>query len=622
MEFAECSSSQTECLCWEKNTAIKNAYVWQQTLDPQTGKVIWKPTLVPLRINKAATHVRWSLNENKFAVASGHRPDIFVTCRAETNPSPQVSPSNSPTISPSSSAGVEEESKPISSSATTEHERIVFARNSSGAAGQHSFININSDAASLPLLDTILALKSCGPESISVPAEFPDFVAESFALLRSGAARLSSHPPTAGIREAVCLYFLSACRTKLENRLGTIESSYDLSKLLDWAPTEHEKDRTASTPVIIKSPTLRYSLAVAEVHVEGEEPVVFDADNVHSWWKALVFCLSALKTGLVNKDMKFVYKESVALHDLVQKVPVTLWAMSSLGDHLQACREKALKHRNDDDIKEEDGIDESLPEEGRLNTAVPECAVFKRAVDAVCAWTTGPTHLLRSKIVRLPIVASVSILDLPSAPISAISYKDLIEYWSKTARWSSEKLKQATSAIQSSRARDVDRAKAAWHCEAGLMASLLLRSNPDLSPVDKPAVVSRAFQNLQCLTSPIIIGVAKKCCPVCRMLSESLRSRYQLSIELPGQHSRYFPWVPPHWLPMDILQDIEARLLQVVTSMLMDGEHLYPEFVMRGRVEDELRSQTVNKNWNPARTLGVLVSASAVGLGRVVQLVV
>lgn len=43
----------------------RNAYVWTF----QNG--VWKPTLVILRINRAATHVRWSPEENKFAVASG-----------------------------------------------------------------------------------------------------------------------------------------------------------------------------------------------------------------------------------------------------------------------------------------------------------------------------------------------------------------------------------------------------------------------------------------------------------------------------------------------------------------------------------------------------------------------
>ncbi|KAJ3117704.1 protein 2 3 complex subunit [Phlyctochytrium bullatum] len=45
----------------------RNAYVW--TLE--NGQ--WKPKLVLLRINRAATFVRWSPKENKFAVATGSR---------------------------------------------------------------------------------------------------------------------------------------------------------------------------------------------------------------------------------------------------------------------------------------------------------------------------------------------------------------------------------------------------------------------------------------------------------------------------------------------------------------------------------------------------------------------
>jgi len=45
----------------------RNALVWEPS---PTG---WKPTLVLLRINRAATYVRWSPDETKFAVGSGAR---------------------------------------------------------------------------------------------------------------------------------------------------------------------------------------------------------------------------------------------------------------------------------------------------------------------------------------------------------------------------------------------------------------------------------------------------------------------------------------------------------------------------------------------------------------------
>ncbi|KAH8827369.1 WD40-repeat-containing domain protein [Flagelloscypha sp. PMI_526] len=63
----------------------RNAYVWQETPDPETGKVVWKPTLVLLRINRAATHVRWSPKEDKFAVASGARAIAVCSFDPENN---------------------------------------------------------------------------------------------------------------------------------------------------------------------------------------------------------------------------------------------------------------------------------------------------------------------------------------------------------------------------------------------------------------------------------------------------------------------------------------------------------------------------------------------------------
>ncbi|KAK5138904.1 WD domain-containing protein [Cryomyces antarcticus] len=53
----------------------RNAYVWEPS---PSG---WKPTLVLLRINRAATSVRWSPSEAKFAVGSGAR--VIAVCYFE-----------------------------------------------------------------------------------------------------------------------------------------------------------------------------------------------------------------------------------------------------------------------------------------------------------------------------------------------------------------------------------------------------------------------------------------------------------------------------------------------------------------------------------------------------------
>ena len=53
----------------------RNAYVWEPSASG------WKPTLVLLRINRAATFVRWSPSELKFAVGSGAR--VIAICYFE-----------------------------------------------------------------------------------------------------------------------------------------------------------------------------------------------------------------------------------------------------------------------------------------------------------------------------------------------------------------------------------------------------------------------------------------------------------------------------------------------------------------------------------------------------------
>lgn len=58
--------------CLFSSIKDRNAYVW--TFKNNS----WKPSLVILRINRAATIVRWSPEENKFAVGSGAR--IISVC--------------------------------------------------------------------------------------------------------------------------------------------------------------------------------------------------------------------------------------------------------------------------------------------------------------------------------------------------------------------------------------------------------------------------------------------------------------------------------------------------------------------------------------------------------------
>ena len=80
---ADATTSQLAGIDWAPKSdrivtcgADRNAYVWSQ----KDG--VWKPTLVILRINRAATFVTWSPLENKFAVGSGAR--LISVCYFES----------------------------------------------------------------------------------------------------------------------------------------------------------------------------------------------------------------------------------------------------------------------------------------------------------------------------------------------------------------------------------------------------------------------------------------------------------------------------------------------------------------------------------------------------------
>jgi hypothetical protein len=124
------------------------------------------------------------------------------------------------------------------------------------------------------------------------------------------------------------------------------------------------------------------------------------------------------------------------------------------------------------------------------------------------------------------------------------------------------------------------------------MASILLH-NKNLKPMSgEPAPLTAAFQGMLADVSlsfrssvsitdiPSItqgmddqkkfaIGGAKKCCQVCGMLSELIKTTYGLEFELPGRHGSYRPWIPPAWLPESLLKTLETALLTKVEQMVV-----------------------------------------------------
>jgi hypothetical protein len=75
----------------------------------------------------------------------------------------------------------------------------------------------------------------------------------------------------------------------------------------------------------------------------------------------------------------------------------------------------------------------------------------------------------------------------------------------------------------------------------------------------------------------IIIGTAKKCCPVCRLLADIIsREHPALKLRLPGAHERYYPWQAPTWLSQDIVSEMEKELAHIIGTKLLKEQKPVP----------------------------------------------
>ncbi|KAJ6553973.1 hypothetical protein DFH09DRAFT_580700 [Mycena vulgaris] len=117
------------------------------------------------------------------------------------------------------------------------------------------------------------------------------------------------------------------------------------------------------------------------------------------------------------------------------------------------------------------------------------------------------------------------------------------------------------------------------HCEAGLMALILRHVDIGTEVVceDKELhPLAKALETMKDMPrdATFAIGVAKKCCPICCLLADIIKVKFEVDFELPGKHSTYRAWIPLQWLPSSVFQELEINLLGVVSRMISAGGHL------------------------------------------------
>ncbi|KAJ7928790.1 hypothetical protein B0H13DRAFT_1966188 [Mycena leptocephala] len=324
---------------------------------------------------------------------------------------------------------------------------------------------------------------------------FAEFVHSSLSLLRAAAVRIKAEPEkTAEIQAAP------------KSRLGRFVSTYgDLESLRKWTPTPTE--RVDDSTFVIKDKTTRIVLG------------------------GIGLVPHANRTGI--GQIIGLLRRAVQQGNIPSAAGYSLLALPSLKQHLGS-RRLSLKTTAVND--EADADADVTWRIWRMNltvvtTTTHETRLFCRAVASLCAWTTGPNALLGSPIARSTLDITISIRDLPRVPLR------------KRGKWDSDLRTKAISSLREKYANKqaLGSSEGECHCEAALMASIYMQ---------RP-------QSFQDFPSHIPIGVAKKCCPLCKMLAD-----------------HFCAWVPPESLPLSVVEELENQMLKVIKAMLEHGKHL------------------------------------------------
>ncbi|KAJ7279120.1 hypothetical protein C8J57DRAFT_1574269 [Mycena rebaudengoi] len=488
--------------------------------------------------------------------------------------SPPSSPESTPHVPPSSSstsgAAVGEEIESI--------KNVVLARNSHDAkpAGKVRTANIEPEmAAAFTLIDAIM--KRTKPPADLVPRleDFSDYVFCSLAILRVGAdlLRANSELNRQAVRRAVCVYFLQSCYRKLKSRVAAFKILFPMATLTDWTMSSQEDTFTA------------VDIDVADVLVQkvleeaGLVPInsryTADVTTIALWWKALMALIMILQeqhSGHAANNPPTT-RRSPGNQDAEEEELEVDEEMSSLNNPISA----------------------GLP----MPTALPYCSTFYRAVDALTAWTTGPTYLLHSRVATTTPNITLTVVDLPRATIPSTSVEELLCCW-EAEKWTPEQLGKIQAQLKDGNP-STPPLDGECHAEAGLIASAIAHIGQrvqqvsrgvdpaeeqapgggtgsysgeesintlepdDLAnmfqagdgsggsigedPLNEPEPESEDLANVFRSMFPqassqleLAIGVARKCCPLCRILADVAEQQYNIKLDLPGQHARFHPW--------------------------------------------------------------------------------
>ncbi|KAJ7226027.1 hypothetical protein GGX14DRAFT_642529 [Mycena pura] len=408
------------------------------------------------------------------------------------------SPANSPVQSPNipSSSGHESTTVDAKSSQSIPNNgyetNIVLSRNSAdnnGVLSAQQFVSDEKRYSCYGLSDAALGLSHTALKELS----FSEYSKASIRVLRGSAAIICQNKDRklAAI-EAAQIFFVTACRNKILDRLKHIQTTYgSWIQLRAWEPQASDPRFQSSMPLRHPLFTRLFAKFGLEVVVPGELQI--NNSNAVIVFRIIIESLKKLQHALKMTNFRGFVGVANALATLLSNIPPALWSLPSLVGHLKKLYFAHTTYAATDEDKEDE--DSTSVGNQDLSKASPVCLLLYRSIQAVCAWNTGVRYLIGSTIAQHQIPIHLSMLDLPREPVNAHSAQELLDRWTPRANWDEsvlDQLKNEVKALELLQAAS----KGAVHCEAGLVAALYLYQQKDRTDVTEPAIVTSAFASL------------------------------------------------------------------------------------------------------------------------------
>jgi hypothetical protein len=185
---------------------------------------------------------------------------------------------------------------------------------------------------------TITTVTNLTLEEIAV-TPFHDFVEASLTILRAAAVYTLRVNDPVSVTTDVVLFFVAACWDKIQHRARAVLELYPLESLA-WTPALSEMN-LPSTKIIIQDQLAQQVLLRAEVPSQNNE-FDFNGNVTGRWWKALLMLLKELlacSLEELSQDSAATFAGfSHPIHQMLNSMPTTFWAIPSLSVHLKKAR--------------------------------------------------------------------------------------------------------------------------------------------------------------------------------------------------------------------------------------------------------------------------------------------